>query len=60
MERAKETRFLDSHALLSDHLCVCRAAKENEKKIKIGRGRAGRREDEGERGKCALESNLYT
>lgn len=33
MERAKETRFLDSHALLSDHLCVAvpYGAEESEK-----------------------------
>lgn len=27
MERARETRFLDSHALLSDYLCVYRVAR---------------------------------
>jgi len=59
MERAKETSFLDSHALLLDYLCVHRAARSKEEWEKVWR-KIGRERTEEPRGKCTLESNLYT
>lgn len=49
MERAKETRFLHSHALLSDYLCVYRGARSKEEWEKVWRKIGRERERERER-----------